>query len=130
MQQLVYTSKPSATFTSADVFDIVRVSARNNPQRGLTGFLVYADGMFLQYVEGAPDALDTLLKDLREDPRHADLEIVHRAPVAERHFPEWRMERLATSGQGKTLEQALRRAQLPEALVASLRDNLAERKAA
>lgn len=65
-----------------------------NPERGVTGFLVFANGLFFQHVEGPAAALDTLLDDLSRDPRHHSLEVLGRRPRETRAFPGWKMKRL------------------------------------
>ena len=65
MQQLIYVSYASDDFQSGDVFKIIETSARNNPTRDVTGFLVYAHDTFVQFVEGPAASLDALLDDLK-----------------------------------------------------------------
>ena len=94
---LLYTSTAAANIDSGDVFAIIEASARRNPSRGVTGFLIYDGRAFLQYVEGPQDALDDLLGQLAEDRRHGDVRILHRAESGTRLFPKWAMRR---AGQG------------------------------
>lgn len=109
MEQVVYTSSASATVSAADVFDIVQVSARNNPDREITGFLVFTGGAFLQLVEGPAARLDELLGTLARDARHRDIEIVLRRRVSARSFPEWKMRRFdATIGNASSVLDAVR----------------------
>jgi len=94
MEQLIYVSTARASVAGGEVFDIIRQSSLRNPQRGITGFLVFTNGLFFQYVEGSAPALDTLLDDLSRDPRHHSITILYRRPLAERAFPGWKMKRL------------------------------------
>lgn len=96
MEQIVYTSRAAAGVSGAGVFDIVATSARNNPGREVTGFLIFSDGEFLQLIEGPPNQLDRLLATLRTDLRHRDLEVLSRRPVAQRTFANWQMRRFDT----------------------------------
>lgn len=97
MERIVYTSQASTDLASDDVFRIVTTSARNNPSRDVTGFLIYHERRFLQLVEGESEALEGLLEVLRRDPRHRDLTVRYREPALERCFPNWRMRRLGSS---------------------------------
>lgn len=97
MQQLVYRSRAIPDLGSDEVFRIIETSARNNPARDVTGFLVFASDRFVQLVEGPAECLDDLLADLAVDRRHRDLQVLERREVTERSFPSWRMERLAIS---------------------------------
>ena len=95
MYQLLYRSTADAGLPSQDVFKIVETSARNNPARYVTGFLVFAHNQFAQFVEGPKEQLDALLKDLSSDPRHCDIEILAERVAGGRCFPKWRMRRIA-----------------------------------
>lgn len=95
MQQLVYRSDAAADTRSGEVFRIIETSARNNPAREITGFLVFAHDRFLQLVEGSSEALDVLLADLGADPRHENLRVLSRRAIERRAFPNWRMQRLS-----------------------------------
>jgi hypothetical protein len=99
MEQLIYVSTANPSVAGGDVFDIIQTSARRNPERGITGFLVFANGQFFQYVEGESAALDRLLGDLSQDPRHHSIQVLHRQPCAQRAFPGWTMKRLFGSQQ-------------------------------
>ena len=131
MEQLVYVSYAAGHLDSGDVFEIVAASAARNPGRELTGFLSYAGGLFVQYIEGPPHALDTLLATLRHDPRHHGLEVIERQPIATRRFPDWRMERVQVSQtDGAALTHALERSGLPTRTAVAVRQRLETRFAA
>lgn len=95
MQQVAYTSKAAPEIGSEDIFQIVETSARKNPQRDISGFLVYDGGEFLQVVEGPEEELDRLLGELGRDTRHHSIEIIERKPIEERSFAGWTMKRVA-----------------------------------
>ncbi len=99
MQHILYTSRATPDFDSGEVFRIIETSARNNPTRGVTGFLAFAHDSFVQLVEGPAGALDDLLEELHGDPRHQGLVILERNTIVGRSFPNWRMERLAVRGE-------------------------------
>ena len=125
---LLYTSTAAANIDSGDVFAIIEASARRNPSRGVTGFLIYDGREFLQYVEGPQDALDTLLSQLAEDRRHGGVRILQRAESPTRLFPKWAMRR---AGQGAEEELAvISRTALPSAMMAELERFGSRRKAA
>lgn len=106
MERILYTSRASTDLPSDEVFKIIETSARNNPSRDVTGFLIFHQGQFLQLVEGEAQALDELLEVLKRDPRHCDLIVHYREPALERCFPNWRMRRLGSSAEG--IEDILR----------------------
>ena len=106
MDRILYTSRARTDLPSEEVFRIIETSARNNPARDVTGFLIFHNNRFLQLVEGERSALDDLLAVLRRDPRHRDLTVHYRKPARERCFPNWRMRRLGSSAEG--IEDILR----------------------
>lgn len=94
MEQLVYSSIAAGDLSQAEVFDIIQTSARNNPARQVTGFLIFAKDRFLQLIEGPGEALDLLLAQLAQDRRHRDIAVLSRHPITDRSFPTWRMKRI------------------------------------
>jgi Sensors of blue-light using FAD len=94
MEQLVYVSLPSASVGGGDVFDIIQKSATRNSARGITGFLLFAEGLFFQCIEGSTAALDGLMADLARDPRHYAITELSRRPITDRAFPNWAMKRV------------------------------------
>jgi Sensors of blue-light using FAD len=107
MEQLIYVSTAYPSVAGGDVFDIIQKSATRNRERGVTGFLVFTNGLFFQYVEGETAALDGLLSVLSTDPRHYAITVLHRAPRMERAFPDWTMKRLFASQQSGAPEVLL-----------------------
>jgi len=108
---LLYSSSAAANVDSGDVFAIIEVSARNNPQREVTGFLIYNGRDFLQYVEGPQDSLESLLETLGQDTRHHSVRVLHRASREERLFPNWTMRRAGAGAESELA--AVYRADLP-----------------
>lgn len=94
MEQLIYVSLPGASIGGGDVFDIVQKSATRNTARGITGFLLFAEGLFFQCIEGTNAALDGLMADLAGDPRHYAITELSRKPISERAYPNWAMKRV------------------------------------
>ncbi|NDR56383.1 BLUF domain-containing protein [Aliiruegeria sabulilitoris] len=91
MQWLVYISEACVAPQSADAAQIYLTARKRNQELGLTGYLHREKGYFVQYVEGPPDGLDTLLKSLRRDWRHRHMQVYGRGPLKSRRFPNWDM---------------------------------------
>jgi len=114
LEQVLYQSKAVSKLAPDQVFKIVEISARKNPGREITGFLIFAHDAFLQLIEGPSASLDTLLGDIADDPRHTNIEMISRRPIGERHFPTWHMERLSVSNHSvDTVLTKLRTSNLP-----------------
>ena len=71
--------------------EILASAERNNAAAGVTGFLLYREGWFLQALEGDLDAVDLTFDRIRRDRRHLDVRIVADEPAFERAFPDWAM---------------------------------------
>jgi hypothetical protein len=89
MEYLIYTSKALVAPGSAACRDIVASSERSNATFGLTGFLHAEEGLFIQYLEGAPDRLWTLYKRLHLDTRHKDLVLLGHGEITQPRFQDW-----------------------------------------
>ena len=47
--------------------------------------------MFVQCIEGSPEAIESLWRSLQRDNRHYDLELLARGPLENRRFTDWSM---------------------------------------
>ncbi len=92
LERLVYCSRAKVPTESLLVIaDILAVSQRNNDRDRLTGALAICEGWFLQVLEGETVPINQLLRRLDADPRHTDVEILSRKPIATRLFSAWSM---------------------------------------
>ena len=92
LERLLYASTATGrTDSLLNMATILGESQHNNARDGLTGALAAHDGRFIQVIEGTPGALDALLRRLTPDPRHRDIVILDRRPIAERRFTDWTM---------------------------------------
>jgi hypothetical protein len=89
--QLVYLSRASHRFSQRDLTDLLAQSRKDNFEVGITGLLLYAEGHFMQLLEGAKDAIESLMERIKRDPRHRDVRVLEEGPVAQRQFSEWSM---------------------------------------
>lgn len=89
--QLIYVSMAQHEFDD-DVLDaILASSVRHNTHQQITGMLIYAEGNFLQVLEGPPVAVDDTMARIAADPRHCDLMVLGRLQVVQRDFEQWSM---------------------------------------
>lgn len=132
MEQIVYTSRATDQVTAAELFKIIEVSARNNPGREITGFLVATQYSFFQLVEGPVQRLDELIAVLQRDPRHRDISFLLREQVQRRDFPSWKMQRFdAISGDPERVLAAMREKLVRRSVLSAVEGFLlAQRKAA
>ncbi|HYW50617.1 MAG TPA: BLUF domain-containing protein [Gemmatimonadaceae bacterium] len=89
--RLIYASTAVDGLQMNDMISIGEVAAANNKLRGLTGFLSYSSGKFMQALEGSSEGVNRVLQRLYEDHRHSDLQIISFGPIEKRAFPTWAM---------------------------------------
>jgi hypothetical protein len=70
---------------------ILRQSRPNNINHGISGLLAYADGIFLQALEGEQATVESLYARIAADPRHTNVQVVHQGHIDERVYPAWGM---------------------------------------
>ncbi len=70
MRQMLYVSNTSRTVPAEQLNAILECARTNNARLGISGMLLYADGGFLQILEGEDGALDELYCRICADPRH------------------------------------------------------------
>lgn len=76
---------------AAEVDRIVAGSRARNPGLSITGALLFTGEHFAQVLEGPGLAVDRLMSIVGRDPRHAEILIVAREPIARRRFGQWSM---------------------------------------
>jgi hypothetical protein len=91
--RLLYASRSSGTIDDALLDLILHGSEARNREHGITGVLcTYPEGgVFLQALEGARPAVNTLYGNIVRDKRHRDVTLLHYAEIEERQFAGWRM---------------------------------------
>ena len=93
LTRLLYASR--ATDPIDDVFlkSVLESSRSHNLEHGITGILcVYQKGnVFLQALEGARTAVNTLYCSIVRDPRHRDITLLDYTEIEQRLFAGWRM---------------------------------------
>lgn len=90
MKQLIYRSQPFG-FDRSLLAGILVQARRNNRRDDITGALICRDDLYLQLIEGPPDAIDALYARISGDDRHCDVSLLLTDEVETRMFPEWDM---------------------------------------
>lgn len=100
MIQVSYVSRTREPMTAEQLLALLHECRTNNRARHVTGMLLYANGTFLQALEGEERVIDALLEEIWRDSRHADLQLLHRKPIARRQYADWSMgfERVTDEG--------------------------------
>ncbi len=91
IESLVYISSAVKQFTKDDIAGLLTVSRKNNEKHGLSGVLLYADGGFIQVLEGEKHQLDLTYRKTLCDPRHQNILELYREVTSEPVFRKWKM---------------------------------------
>ena len=87
-----YLSQSKLDWTDEAIDELLERSKRNNATRKITGAMIYANGYFMQLIEGPQISVDELYSAIEADPRHEVLSLLHNQEIKDRHFSDWAME--------------------------------------
>ncbi|MXO75430.1 hypothetical protein GRI40_09410 [Altererythrobacter aerius] len=93
MRRIVYISTASG-LAADEVARVVESAQRNNPERQITGFLLYNGRNFMQLIEGPKANLMSLMGTLARDPRHSGMLTLIDEPIDARSCPAWSMHHM------------------------------------
>ncbi|MEO1034839.1 MAG: BLUF domain-containing protein [Pseudomonadota bacterium] len=91
MIHVSYVSRTDPPMSSEQLLELLMECRTKNTARGVTGMLLYANGTFLQAIEGDDAVIDELLGKIEHDSRHADIQILSRRAIEQRQYSEWSM---------------------------------------
>ena len=89
--QLLYLSNAKPELKQAELDKILEVSRKNNPSRDITGLLVFANGVFIQVLEGPTSEVTNLFETICDDTRHQEVAMLGEYVGQERIFSKWSM---------------------------------------
>ncbi len=94
---VVYRSHASTVFSSREARQQLKVHAQGeNANAGITGVLVYCEGVFFQAIEGPVAAVDRLFGNILRDSRHHDIKLMTRTEIPKRAYGNWSMAFIET----------------------------------
>lgn len=97
--QTIYSSESAKPMLSDDLEDILQHARSSNASKNLTGALVYADGMFLQILEGDAAAVQGLMAKITSDVRHEAVTVLKAVEIPSRIFSDWNMAYVSATSQ-------------------------------
>jgi hypothetical protein len=89
--QIIYSSESSTPMQLDDLEDILVHARKKNVVRGITGALVYSDGVFLQILEGDRANVQQLMVKILQDLRHGTVTVLQEGEIACAVFGRWQM---------------------------------------
>ena len=91
LNALVYVSSAVRLLSEAELAHLLDRARARNAREGITGVLLYAQGNFMQYLEGPPSGMATVYDIIKADPLHRGIIELLREPIAAREFSDWAM---------------------------------------
>lgn len=91
MISLVYVSHAIRPMSDTELLELLFISRRYNQINHITGMLLYADGLFIQALEGDYDRVQTLFARIIRDSRHRQVSKLSEEPISQRSFADWSM---------------------------------------
>ena len=89
--QIIYSSESSTPMQLDDLEDILEHARIWNATVGITGALVYADGVFLQILEGDRVSVQALMMKILADLRHETVIVLRECEIPCAVFGSWQM---------------------------------------
>ena len=89
--RLMYASRAAVAIDQEELMAILRHAKVANPKAGITGALCFADGTFIQALEGGRDAVNRVYNKIAADNRHKDVILLGYEEISERRFASWSM---------------------------------------
>jgi Sensors of blue-light using FAD len=74
-----------------DLRELLDHARRSNAAKGITGALIYAEGIFLQILEGDKALLQDLMDKICRDVRHESVSVLRETEVPTANFANWKM---------------------------------------
>jgi len=91
LHAIVYVSSATRLPDESTITHLLQRARQRNLEHGVTGLLLYADGSFMQYIEGPQAGLTVVYNVIRRDALHHSLIELLNEPVGEREFADWTM---------------------------------------
>jgi hypothetical protein len=91
MYRLIYVSSACQSLTADEISELLDVSITNNALRNITGFLIYAEGEFIQILEGKKVDVEFIFDKILNDNRHHGIKVLVRENIKRRSFETWSM---------------------------------------
>ena len=89
--QIIYSSESATPMQHDELQELLVHARRNNAAKGISGALIYADGVFLQILEGEMQAVQTLMARIATDYRHETVTVLKEGPIPSAAFIDWEM---------------------------------------
>lgn len=121
--QLIYSSESTTPMQVDDLEEILQQARARNAESGITGALVYLDGVFLQILEGDVKKVKDLMERISRDLRHQEVTVILESDVANAAFQDWKMAYVSATAEQVAEWAGLSRVTAIPTLLRDLRAN-------
>lgn len=91
MHALVYQSKAKPVVDLNEIQEMLVKARKYNQKHGITGYLLFYKGDFIQYLEGKKKPVLSLFRKIQEDNRHEFVTLLSFEKIKRREFEAWEM---------------------------------------
>ena len=91
MIRLIYVSSATRLMGEDDLIELLDQARNRNERQGVTGMLLYADGNFMQVLEGNEKDVDEIYNKIVNDERNKGHIVIEKESIKKRSFPDWSM---------------------------------------
>ncbi|NOQ36898.1 MAG: hypothetical protein GQ569_13580 [Methylococcaceae bacterium] len=89
--RLICISSATTIPTDRELKELLDGAKVRNKKRGVTGFLVYKNGTYLQVLEGERETVENLFNIISQDSRTAGIVKLKDESITQREFAHWHM---------------------------------------
>jgi hypothetical protein len=97
--QIIYSSKSATPMQRDELEELLEHARSSNAEKGITGALVYVDGVFLQVLEGELDTVRELMEKISKDYRHETVTVLKEGATPAASFSDWEMAYVSATRQ-------------------------------
>ncbi|MCU0919418.1 MAG: BLUF domain-containing protein [Burkholderiaceae bacterium] len=97
--QIIYSSKSATPMQMDELEELLEHARTSNAEKGITGALVYVDGVFLQVLEGELDTVRELMEKISKDYRHETVTVLKEGATPAASFSDWEMAYVSATRQ-------------------------------
>ncbi|MFM2033692.1 MAG: hypothetical protein RJA32_327 [Pseudomonadota bacterium] len=90
--ELSYVSKATNDMGILGLMNLLEDAVHKNKRNGITGVLFYDNRIFGQIIEGYPQNVELIWKDINSDPRHTEVQVLDINTLQKRRFSNWSMK--------------------------------------
>ncbi len=90
--ELSYVSQATNDMGILGLMNLLEDAVHKNKRNGITGVLFYDNRIFGQIIEGYPQNVELIWKDINSDPRHTEVQVLDINTLQKRRFSNWSMK--------------------------------------